>query len=84
MDLNKNALERRRDQAIASILSFKEVHCDSYLPHDISVSLRKKILDEINQLAELALELSDSEIIYNEFRERFDKMYDMVSEIYDD
>ena len=51
-------LEKRRDRSIAKILSFKEKKCDEFLPADISAELRKVILDEINDVCDLALSLN--------------------------
>ena len=42
-------LERRRDRAIAAILSFKDTNCNQHLPKDVSQGLRETILDEVNE-----------------------------------
>lgn len=59
-------LERRKNKAIAIILSLKERECDQYLPTEASEALRKVILDQLNDLAELAESLLDSSTILNE------------------
>lgn len=51
---------RQRDRSIASILDFKEKICDEFLPDDVRKNLRKHVLDNINDLANLALDLLDT------------------------
>ena len=55
-------LAKRRDRVIASFLSFKERECDQYLPSDNSSKLRKKFLDDINDLCDIAFDLINSNI----------------------
>jgi spore coat polysaccharide biosynthesis predicted glycosyltransferase SpsG len=76
-------LGKRRDRAIATILSFKERECDNYLPVEVSTALRKLLLDEINDLCELAFDLieNDSVVINEEFMTRFEELYDKVLEM---
>jgi hypothetical protein len=80
---NKVLLAKRRDRAIASILSFKEQECDSFLPSEVSSQLRKKILDQINDLCDLSFDLIEKDnIIWNdEFLSRLDDIYEKVNEI---
>lgn len=56
----KQFLGRRRDRAIATILGEKERICDSYLPEAVSFEFRKVILDEINNVVDLAFDLIGS------------------------
>lgn len=76
-------LGKRRDRVIATILSFKERECDQFLPVDVSTSLRKLILDEVNDLCELAFDLieQDSVVINEEFMNRFEQLCDRVLEM---
>ena len=55
-------LGKRRDRAIATLLSFKERECDQYLPPDVSAKLRKEILDQINELVDMAFDLLGSDV----------------------
>lgn len=54
---DKTFLGKRRDRAIATLLGFKERECDPYLPDDVSQKLRKEILDQINELCDIAFDL---------------------------
>jgi len=74
-------LAKRRDRAIASFLSFKERECDQYLPNNISSHLRKKFLDDINDLCDIAFDLivEDSVVWNDEFMNRLDDIYRIVS-----
>lgn len=78
-------LAKKRDRIIASFLSFKERECDQYLPPDVSQSLRKKFLDDVNDLCDLALDLivsPDNPVIWNEeFINRFDTIYEKILEM---
>lgn len=51
-----DAIDRRARRASAKLLSFKEQNCDKFIPDDVGFSLRKAILDEVNELAELAMD----------------------------
>ena len=75
---NKGFLGKRRDRSIATILSFKENECDQFLPKEVSVALRKIILDQINDLCDLAFDIidEDSYIEFNdEFLDRLEAIY---------
>lgn len=76
----KGFLGKRRDRAIATILSYKERECDEYLPTDVSNALRKLLLDEINDLCELAFDLfeQDNVVLNEEFMTRFEELYERV------
>lgn len=83
MNNNKVFLGKRRDRAIATLLSFKERECDTYLPADVSQRLRKEILDQINEVCDVAFDLiNDSGVIWNEeFMDRFDELYDKIDQL---
>lgn len=74
---NKTFLGKRRDRAIATILGFKEREVDSFLPEDISFALRKTILDQVNEICDLAFDLmaSDSVIFNEEFVNKIDEIH---------
>jgi len=77
----KGFLGNRRDRAAATILGYKDQKCDSYLPPDVSAGLRKVILDQLNDLCELAFDLLDADTVVNEiFLERLDAIYEKVSD----
>jgi hypothetical protein len=57
---DKTFLGKRRDRAIATLLGFKERECDEFLPDDVSQKLRKEILDQINELCDIAFDLLGS------------------------
>lgn len=63
---NKGFLGKRRDRAIATILGFKEDECDYYLPEDVSRELRAVILDNINDVCDLAFDLMDENVEVNQ------------------
>lgn len=66
-------IERRRNRAIKSILGVKEALCDVHLPPEVSEQLRRVVLEELNDLTDVALtvlasqeqRLSDG-AVYNE------------------
>lgn len=62
----KDFLGKRRDRAIAIILSYKERECDYYLPDNVSRELRKVVLDQINDICDLAMDLMNDDIDFNE------------------
>ena len=69
-------LAKRRNRAIATILGFKENECDDYLPSDVSDDLRLVILDNINDVVDLAFDLMSEDIAFNELF--LDKMKEFV------
>jgi hypothetical protein len=79
----KAFLGKRRDRAIATLLSFKERECDHYLPPETAHKLRKEILDQINELCDTAFDLiSDSDVIWNEeFMDRFDELAEQIANL---
>lgn len=65
-------LAKKRNRAIAIILSTKERECDEYLPDSASYKMRKVILDQINELFEYTTDIIDAltsgqEIAVNEY-----------------
>lgn len=74
---DKEFLAKRRDRAIAIILSYKERECDGFLPDYISRELRKVILDQVNDICDLAFDLIDDDIVINEeFLNKLDEILD--------
>lgn len=63
-------LRRRRDRAIAIILSTKERECDRHLPPDARAKLRKVVLDQLNEFYEMVVDVAASldtgEVVLNE------------------
>lgn len=53
-------LAKRRDRAIAIILGVKEREIDAHLPKEAQAKLRKVILDQVNDLFDVAMELMAS------------------------
>ena len=56
----KDLISKRKDRAIAIILSVKEKECDDFLSSEASFALRKVVLDQINGLYELMLDVLSS------------------------
>lgn len=56
----EDILAKRRDRAIAIVLSVKERECDQYLPPEARSKLRKVVLDQLNDVVELAMDLVSS------------------------
>ena len=72
---DKEFLGKRRDRAIAIILSYKERECDDYLPDYVSRELRKVVLDQINDIVELAFDMINYDIVLNdEFLDKLDEL----------
>jgi hypothetical protein len=79
----EDILEKRRNRSIALILSFKENECDRYLPDDVSHKLRKTVLDQVNDLHDLAVDLlrsvDDGTVILNEeYLKKIDYLFDRL------
>jgi hypothetical protein len=78
-------LRKRRDRAIAIVLGIKEREVDSYLPPDVSVRLRKVVLDQMNDLYDACLDLLGSVepgVLVNDlYLQRLDAVADRVEEI---
>jgi hypothetical protein len=78
---NKVFLGKRRDRAIAILLSFKEKEVDQFLTEDVALRLRRQILDQFNEVVDTAFDLMSSESVYNEeFMNRFNDLYDFLLE----
>lgn len=79
---SKTFLGKRRDRAIAILLSFKEREVDNYLPGKVSALLRREILDQINDLVDTAFDLlsadSSGSVINEEFLDRFNDLCDYL------
>lgn len=72
---DKVALGKRRDRAIAKILSYKEDYCDEHLPDQVSSDLRMVILAEINDVCDFAFDLINDDIDINElFLDKLDQI----------
>lgn len=77
---DKTFLGKRRDRTIATLLSFKEQWVDQYLPPEVSSALRKEILDQINDLCDLAFDLIGEEVVFNDsFMAKLDDIYEIVA-----
>lgn len=53
-------IERRAKRAAATVLGFKDRECSIYLPDEVDDKFRKIILDQINELAHLAVDCINS------------------------
>ena len=62
---DKAFLGKRRDRALAIILSYKEQHVDPELDDSVAIIVTGKlILDQINEVTDLAFDLIGSESVY--------------------
>lgn len=82
-DQVKALLRKRVDRSIATLLGYKEKECDYYLPKEVSLDLRKKILDQLNDLYEICLDLmatvSDDSYTINEiYLQKIDEIYGVI------
>lgn len=78
---SKQFLGKRRDRAIATLLSFKEREVDPHLPEDVAIRLRKTILDQFNDVCDLAFDLLAADQVLNEaFLDRLDGIETAVRE----
>lgn len=73
----KGLVIKRSKRCMATILGFKEKHCDAFLPEDISENLRKVILDEVNELINLVTDILDEDVMFNE------EYFTMLEDIHD-
>lgn len=76
-------LKRRRDRAISIVLATKERECDTYLPREVSMRLRKVVLDQLNELADFAIDVCNSldtgEVVLNEdYLSKLDEIHNVV------
>lgn len=56
----RTLLQRRRGRAIKAILGVKETNADPYLPPEVADDLRRVVLEELNDLTDVALTVLDS------------------------
>jgi len=79
----RKLLTKRKNRAIAIILSTKEELCDEFLPDDASLALRKVVLDQLNEFYDMCLDVigqDDDGFSVNEiWIERLEQIYDYVS-----
>jgi hypothetical protein len=84
MDIPSVDLAKRRDRAIAAILSFKEDQCDPYLPRPVSARLRKIVLDQLNEFfvvacTSMAQGSYDPNVILNEhYLQKINELHDVI------
>lgn len=75
----KEFLAKRRNRAIATILGFKDRELDEYLPPEVSERFRKEILDQINELCDVAIDLISSSAQVNQvYLDRIDEIHAAV------
>lgn len=88
MSSAKRALARRRDKGLAAILSAKESALDEFVPSDLSFAFRKVVLNEINDIVDLAFDLMDTiegdQIVNELFIKRLEEIHSDVRSIADD
>ena len=82
---NKAILQNRKNRVIATILGYKESEIDQFLPPEMLLALRKMILDQVNDLTNLALDLITPEsVMLNEvYLEKIDQMYERLGDLDD-
>ena len=76
----KQAIERQKNKAIASILQTKEDYIYDCVDPEDSAILRKSVLDELNFFASFVFDIiehTDNNVVYNE------KFFDLLSDIHD-
>lgn len=84
----KDLIEKRRDRAIAKILGVKEREIDPHVPAYVSQKLRKVVLDQVNEFADVILDvmgsLDSGEVILNEaYLERLGQIHEAIAEVKD-
>lgn len=66
----QDVLAKRRDRAIAIVLSIKERECDQHLSAHASQKLRKVVLDQFNEYYDLCVDIMASldtgEVVVND------------------
>ena len=80
----RELLQKRKDKGIAIILDVKDKKCNDYLPEDIADALRKVILDQFNDFADLCGDLlnsytSDSIVLNEHYLKKLDDIYEAVN-----
>ncbi len=89
-DALSDLLKRRRDRAIAIILSIKERECDEYLPRETRVKLRKVVLDQFNDFGELCADLLESvggtggAVLNDHYLQKLDAIYEATTQMRED
>lgn len=80
-------LSKRRDRAIAIVLGVKERECDEYLSPEAKKKLRKVILDQMNDLTDVALDImksldNSSGAVLNEvWLDKLNELHEAISEL---
>lgn len=75
---NQEFLERRVKRCIAAILSAKEKNVDYLIPPEAASTLRKVILDEINEFFLLVVD-----VLNNNVNQDFMDMLEMLEDIHE-
>ncbi|RTK93394.1 hypothetical protein EKI60_06020 [Candidatus Saccharibacteria bacterium] len=75
---NQEFLERRVKRCIAAILSAKEKNVDYLIPSEAASTLRKVILDEINEFFLLVVD-----VLNNNVNQDFMDMLEMLEDIHE-
>lgn len=84
MSTNLDRLNHRRNRSIAAILSYKEQHIDASLSAEQRTMLRKVVLDNVNELYEVAADIIDDNggVLFNElYQRKIDEVHAGVIEI---
>lgn len=86
MHATDQLIARRRDRAIAIVLSVKERECDEFLPDEASRKLRKAVLDQFNDLYGFCVDLLHSAepvtpVVNLEYLERLDALTAAVEDL---
>ena len=79
----QDLLARRRDRAIATLLTMKEREIDPYLPKEASGRLRQMVLQQINDLHDMTLDIlrsfDDGSVVLNElYLQKLDELHEAV------
>ncbi len=86
-ELVEEILAKRRDRAIAIVLSCKERDCDQHLPPEARAKLRKVILDQMNDVVDVAMDLihavecKHDPIINELWLEKISEIHDAVVQV---
>ena len=75
---NEKIIARQRDRTIAAILEYRERELP-YIDEMQSRGLRKVVLDQVNDLANLCLDLLDGAAVNEYYIEALDKIYEAVT-----
>lgn len=84
----RELIRRRKDRAIAIVLTYKENNLDASLTKEQSTKLRKIILDQFNDLYQLVLDVlpEDDGVLFNDqvWEERLSKIDQIHSMLFPD